>query len=134
MMSNDHAVVLFDGVCNLCAWTVQFILPRDPNGYFQFASLQSALGQQLLKKYQVTARVADSVVLIENDQMYLKSDATLRIARHLNGAWSLARVFQIVPRSLRDGVYAWIAAHRYQMFGQRNTCLVNFPNAQERFL
>ncbi len=133
-MPNDHAIILFDGVCNLCAWTVQFILPRDPRGYFQFASLQSPFGQQLLKKYRVTPIVPDSVVLIENDQMFVKSEAALRIARHLNGLWSLACVFQIVPLSLRDWAYDWVAAHRYQMFGQRNTCLVNFPNAQERFL
>jgi predicted DCC family thiol-disulfide oxidoreductase YuxK len=129
-----HAIILFDGICNLCTWSVQFVLPRDPYGYFQFASLQSPFGQSVLKNYQRGGMLPDSVVLIEDSQMYFKSDAALRIARNLSGLWSLARILQIVPRALRDWAYDWIAAHRYKIFGTRDSCLVNFPNAEERFL
>jgi predicted DCC family thiol-disulfide oxidoreductase YuxK len=128
------AIVLFDGVCNLCTWAVQFILPRDRAGYFQFASLQSPIGKHLSEKYSAAAPIPDSVILIENDHMYTNSDAVLRIARHLDGFWSLAYALRFVPRGLRDWAYTWIAAHRYQIFGVRDVCLINVPYAQERFL
>src|SRR5258708_3922317 len=118
-----HAVILFDGVCNLYTWTVQFILPRDPRGYFRFASLQSPFGQQIIKSFPSLQATPDSVVLVENNHLYFKSEAALRITRNLSGIWSLARVFEVVPQPLRDGVYDWIAMHRYQIFGKRQTCL-----------
>lgn len=127
-------IVLFDGVCNLCTLAVQFVLPRDSAGYFQFASLQSSVGKQLVGKYSAIGRVPDSVILIEDDRLYTNSDAALRIARRLDGFWSLAYILRIVPRGLRDLVYGWVAAHRYRIFGVRDACLINVPNAQERFL
>jgi predicted DCC family thiol-disulfide oxidoreductase YuxK len=127
-------IVLFDGVCNLCTGSVQFILPRDPGGYFHFASIQSPAAQAILKRFPTTALLSDSVIVIEGDQMYTRSDAALQIARHLKGAWSSAYVLRFVPKGIRDWIYDWFAAHRYQIFGQREYCLVNSPGAQERFL
>ena len=89
-MAREHAIVLFDGVCNLCTWSVQFIAPRDAKGYFQFASLQSPIGEELLAKYGVDRRGVDSVVLIEGGKGYVRSDAALRILHQLDGWWSLA--------------------------------------------
>lgn len=128
------AIVLFDGVCNLCTWAVQFILPRDSAGYFQFASLQSPVGKQLTEKFAAVDPIPDSVLLIEDGQLYTNSDAALHIARHLDGFWSLAYVLRFVPRGLRDWAYKWLASHRYQIFGRREMCLVSVPNARERFL
>lgn len=133
-MGTQHAVVLFDGVCNLCTWTVQFIVPRDPDGYFQFASLQSPIGQQLLERHKASTTALDSVALIQDGQMYFKSDAALRMARQLGGIWPLAWVIHYVPRALRDWAYDWMAAHRYQFFGRRDVCLINIPSNTERFL
>lgn len=133
-MSSPHAIILFDGVWNLCTWTVQFIALRDPRGYFQFASLQSSVAQELVKKYHIDGLNADSVVVIEDRHAYLRSDAALHIARQLNGGWSLAWSLRFLPGSLRDFAYDWIAAHRYQLFGRRDRCLISIPNAQERFL
>lgn len=133
-MNTPHAIVLFDGVCNLCTATVTFIVPRDRRGYFQFASLQSAVGIQLLKQYNAANAVPDSVALIQDGHIYFKSDAALRMARQLDGVWSLAWALHYLPRSLRDGAYDWLAAHRYQFFGQRDTCLINIPSNTERFL
>jgi predicted DCC family thiol-disulfide oxidoreductase YuxK len=82
-----RAVVLFDGVCSLCTWSVQFILRRDPNGYFRFAALQSPIGQQLLSRHELSAAAYASIVLIEQHTAYTSSDAALHIARHLHGAW-----------------------------------------------
>ena len=130
----DRAVVLFDGVCNLCTWSVQFILQRDALAYFQFAALQSSIGQRLLQGHGMTSTAPVSVVLIEGDRVYMRSDAALRIARNLSGAWPLLGLLVVVPRPLRDGIYAWIASHRYRWFGQTESCLIPSPATRDRFL
>ena len=129
-----NAIVLFDGVCTLCAWSVQFVLKRDPKGYFRFAALQSPIGQQLLSDHGLSEMPNSSVVLIENETAYTRSGAALRIARHLNGAWPLLSVFLIVPRFLRDGIYGWIASNRYRWFGKKESCMVMTRDIRDRFL
>jgi predicted DCC family thiol-disulfide oxidoreductase YuxK len=128
-----HPVILFDGVCNFCDASVQFILNRDPNEAFQFASLQSDAGQELLKKYNVPDNV-DSMILIENDKVYYKSAAALRISRHLKGAWKLLYALIIVPAPIRNIVYDLIARNRYKWFGQKESCMLPPPNVRKRFL
>src|SRR5262245_49618535 len=128
------AVILFDGVCTLCTWSVQFILRRDPTGYFRFAALQSPIGQELLRTHGLSTAPYSSIVLIEHQAAYTASDAALRIARRLRGAWPLFSLLLFVPRSLRDGIYEWIAAHRYQWFGQTESCMIAAPGVRERFL
>jgi predicted DCC family thiol-disulfide oxidoreductase YuxK len=128
------AVVLFDGVCSLCTWSVQFILRRDPAGYFRFAALQSPIGQQLLRTHGLSTAPYSSVVLIEQQTAYTASDAALRIARHLSGVWPCLSLLLFVPRSLRDGIYHWIAGHRYRWFGQTESCMIAAPGVRERFL
>jgi predicted DCC family thiol-disulfide oxidoreductase YuxK len=128
-----HPVILFDGVCNFCDASVQFILDRDPNETFHFASLQSEAGQELLKKHQVRDDV-DSMILIENEKVYYKSAAALRISRHLRGAWKLLYVFIIVPAPIRNIVYDLIARNRYKWFGQKDSCMLPPPNVRKRFL
>jgi predicted DCC family thiol-disulfide oxidoreductase YuxK len=128
------AVVLFDGVCSLCTWSVQFILRRDPVGYFRFAALQSPIGQQLLRTHGLSTAPYSSVVLIEQQAAYTASDAALRIARHLSGVWPCLGLLLFVPRSLRDGIYHWIASHRYRWFGQTESCMIAAPGVRERFL
>lgn len=128
-----HPVILFDGVCNFCDVSVQFILNRDPNETFHFASLQSEAGQELLNKYHVRDDV-DSMILIENDKVYYKSSAALRISRHLRGAWKLLYVFMVVPAPIRNVVYDLIARNRYKWFGQKESCMLPPPNVRKRFL
>lgn len=128
-----HPVILFDGVCNFCDASVQFILNRDPNETFHFASLQSEAGQELLEKYHVRDDV-DSMILIENDKVYYKSSAALRISRHLHGAWKLLYVFMVVPAPIRNIVYDLIARNRYKWFGQKESCMLPPPNVRKRFL
>src|SRR5262245_44838144 len=98
------AVVLFDGVCNLCTGSVQFILKRDPKAYFRFASLQSPAGQRLLNAYVLPAQSLESVILIEDQRLYKRSDAALRIARHLSGLWPLLTLLLFIPRPIRDAI------------------------------
>ena len=130
----EPALVLFDGVCNLCQGSVQFILLRDPKGRFRFASLQSDEGRRRLAEHGLNAESLNSVVLIEDGKVFRRSTAALRIARHLSGAWPLAAVFWIVPRPLRDLVYDFVARNRYRWFGKTEACMVPRPEWRARFL
>lgn len=125
-----HPVILFDGVCNLCTGSVQFVIERDSAKRFRFASLQSPVAERLLGRRDEL----ESVVLFEQGRVYRKSTAALRISRRLDGAWPLLAVLLVIPKFLRDAVYDWIGRRRYRMFGKRDECWV--PNAElaERFL
>lgn len=127
------AIILFDGVCNLCSSSVQFILKRDPDGYFQFASLQGETGQRLLAKYGLPEDV-NSIVLIQNQKAYIKSSAVLQVCRHLSGYWKLLTIFRMIPRAIRDFLYDWIAKNRYNWFGKKDSCLLPSPQWKQRFL
>jgi len=128
------AVVLFDGVCNLCNGSIQFIVRRDPNGYFRFASLQSEYGRALLREHGLDEADLFSVILVEDGKAYARSDAALRIARRLAGGWKAAGALRVVPRALRDRVYDLVARNRYRWFGRRDTCMIPTPELRERFL
>jgi len=126
-------IILFDGVCNLCNRSVQFILKRDPNEQFKFTSLQSETGQNLLRKHALKPDMK-SVILIENDQIFLKSTAALRIAGRMKGLWKLAGVLYIIPRPIRDFIYQWVAKNRYKWFGKADSCMLPRPEWKNRFL
>jgi predicted DCC family thiol-disulfide oxidoreductase YuxK len=128
-----HPVILFDGVCNFCDASVQFILERDDKEMFRFASLQSDAGQELLKEYNVADDV-DSMILIEDGNVYYKSAAALRISRHLKGPWKLLYVLILVPAPVRNIVYDLIAKNRFKWFGQKDSCMLPPPNVRRRFL
>lgn len=129
------AVVLYDGVCNVCNESVQFILARDPSGYFRFAALQSEVGKQLLTPFGLRDMPLSTLVLIEDGRVYLKSTAVLRVARRLGALWPLlARLLTPIPRVLRDALYSALIKHRYRVFGKSEQCLVPTPALRERFL
>lgn len=131
---DEEPIVLFDGVCNLCAGFVQFIVPRDDEEVFYFASLQSDVGQRLLADHGLEEHDLDSLVLIEGDDAYVKSAAVLRIGAILGGIYALARPLQYLPRRLRDLGYDVVAANRYRVFGKKDQCMMPTGNVQERFL
>ena len=126
--------MLFDGVCDLCAGSVRFIIARDPGSYFRFASLQSDTGRRLLESHGYEPGALSSVVLLEGGRSYERSAAALRIARRLSGGWPALGALKVVPRPLRDLVYDWIAANRYRWFGKRDACMVPTPELRARFL
>lgn len=130
----DKPLILFDGVCNLCAWAVRFIIARDPRARFRFASLQSALGQRLSAQYGFPAATPETVVLIEDGRVYTESDAALRIARSLTWPWPMAVLAGGVPRRIRDGVYRYVCRNRYRWFGKADVCLVPSSALKARFL
>jgi predicted DCC family thiol-disulfide oxidoreductase YuxK len=133
-MQPDHAIILFDGVCHLCTSTVQWIIKRDPHGYFTFASLQSEVGRTLLAKHGLQPDALDTFVLVEGSSCFTRSDAALRVAQHLAGGWSLLRILSLIPKPLRDWGYMVIAQHRYQWFGRRETCMIPSRDILDRFL
>jgi predicted DCC family thiol-disulfide oxidoreductase YuxK len=128
-----RSIILFDGVCNFCEGSVQFIIKRDPVGHFQFASLQSKTGERLLKQLEVKNHL-ESLVLIENHRYYKKSTAALRIFRNLKGGWKLLYVFRIIPTPIRDFFYDWIAKNRYKWFGKKDSCMIPTTEIRNRFL
>jgi predicted DCC family thiol-disulfide oxidoreductase YuxK len=130
----DGPVVLFDGVCNLCNGFVQFLVPRDPERTFRFASLQSDVGQELLAERGLPTDDLESLVLIEGDDCYVKSSAVLRIAAHLGGVYGLLPPLRFVPRRVRDQIYDFVAARRYRWFGRKDRCTVPDGDTASRFL
>ncbi len=127
-------VILFDGVCNLCNQSVQFIINRDPKSKFQFAALQSSFGQEQLRKHNFNAETFTSFVLVSGDKVYDRSRAALEIARQLSGAWPLLYAFVVVPPFIRNFVYDWIARNRYRWFGRTDECMLPTPELRSRFI
>lgn len=127
-------VILFDGECNLCNASVLFVLKRERAARYCFASLQSSPGKALLQQHGYPPGRFDSFVLIENDRLYIKSDAALRVARQLRGPWPLLSPLSLLPRTLRDCVYDVIGARRYRWFGKAACCCATRPELRSRFL
>ncbi len=129
-----EAILLFDGVCNFCNSSVNFIIKRDPKKYFRFAALQSEAGQQLVQQYQLEHLNLQTLVLIEDNKVYTHSSGALRIARRLRGGWPLLYPLIFLPRFLRDIPYRLIGKNRYRWFGRREECMIPGKEVSERFL
>ena len=130
----DHNIILFDGVCNLCNGSVNFILARDPREVFLFSPVQSAFADDLLKKHGLQGIGNDSFVLVKNGTCYLRSDAALQISREMKGLWPLLYGLRIVPKFLRDFAYNLVARNRYKLFGRKQSCMVPTPALKRRFI
>lgn len=129
-------IILFDGVCNFCNNAVNFIIDRDKQGKFAFASLQSEIGVEIIKKHDLNVRHKDldSIILVKNNQVYIKSMAALEIARELDGGWPLFYAFIIVPSIIRDFFYDLLAKYRYKLFGKSESCRIPTTHIRDRFL
>lgn len=126
-------IVLFDGVCNVCDRSVQFIIAHDPAHKFQFASLQSEVGETFIENYQLPKGL-DSMVFIEGEDVYFKSTAALKIAKQLSGFYSVLAIFLVIPTPIRDFLYDVIAKNRYKWFGKKDHCMIPDPEDRQRFL
>jgi predicted DCC family thiol-disulfide oxidoreductase YuxK len=127
-------IILFDGVCNLCSWSVQFLAPRDREGRLWFAAVQSTAGQALLARHGIPAEDWESFVLIEDGQPYFKSDAFFRTVRYMTYPWPFLRIGRVLPRRLADCLYDRVARNRYALFGRKQTCMMPRPELAARFL
>lgn len=132
--TNDTAIILFDGVCNLCNSSVQFIINRDKKNIFRFASIQSEVGTNLLKLYNFDLSITDSIILIENGKAYSRSTAALRISKRLSGLYCLLYVFIIVPPFIRNAIYDLVAKNRYKWFGKKKECMVPTEEMRSKFI
>ena len=127
-------ILLFDGHCNLCNAWVQYVVKRDSSGTIRFASLQSGAGRRLLEEHKIDANYIDSLLFFEEGSFSVSSNAALRTLSYLDG-WQKHLIFlAVVPRSLRDLVYSFIARNRYKWFGRREQCMVPTAELSKRFL
>jgi predicted DCC family thiol-disulfide oxidoreductase YuxK len=131
---DDHALLLFDGVCNLCNGFVNFLIDHDPEVRLKVAALQSEEAAPWLRAAGLDPSHLDSVVLIEKGRVTRKSTAALRVARLLGGPWALAYAFMAIPRPLRDAAYDLVARFRYDWFGKRDACRLPTPELRAHFL
>lgn len=133
-MDNDTRIILFDGVCNLCNSSVQFVIKQDKDAKFKFASLQSESGQALLQKFNLPLNQFNSFIYIRGDKAIQRSAGALNVLKDLGGFWKLFYGFIIVPPFIRDFVYDYIAKKRYRFFGKRDFCMIPTPDLKKRFL
>jgi predicted DCC family thiol-disulfide oxidoreductase YuxK len=133
-MQPQHLIILFDGVCNFCNSTVNFVLKKDKKGTIKFAPLQSEVGLKLLQQFGLPTADMKSFIFIENDKAYTKSTAALKVCKQLKGLWPLVYGFVIIPSFIRDGLYNWIAKNRYKWFGKSDICMVPTPLQKDKFL
>jgi len=130
---HSNAIILFDGVCVACSWSVHFILEHETQELFQFAALQTKFGRDLLRRGSLPMELA-TLVLADGPFLYTESDAVLRIGLHLKGFNLLSRVALVIPAPVRNLVYRCIAKNRYRLFGKQKSCMVPPPELSHRFL
>lgn len=127
-------IVLFDGICNLCNSSVQLIIQNDSKNLFQFASLQSDFGQKFLQKNNLPHDAFTSILLIDGDKFYTKSEAALRIGKELKGIYKVSGILLWIPKFIRDFVYDFIAKNRYKWYGKRDSCWIPTEELKQKFL
>lgn len=134
-LPKDKKIILFDGVCNLCDSTVQFIIKHDKKDVFRFVALQSDLGQEIIKYIGIDTSKTDSIILYEPGQAYYyKAEAALKIAGELGGTYSLMGAFSILPKWLNNKVYEYVARNRYKWYGKKEECMIPTPEMKSKFL
>lgn len=131
----NKKIILFDGVCNLCNTSVQFVIKHDKKDLFRFVALQSDLGQQIIAHIGMNTQNIDSIILYEPGIAYhYKSDAALEIAKSLGGIFYFAGIFNIFPMALRNILYDYVARNRYRWYGKRESCMLPTPELKAKFL
>lgn len=132
---DDKKIILFDGVCNLCNSSIQFVIKHDKKNHYKFAALQSDVAKMLLNERGIDSSQIDSIILIDPDTAYyIKSSAALEIGKSFGGGWRLLSIFEWVPRPIRDWIYDLIAKNRYSWFGKQNDCMIPTPELKAKFL
>ena len=134
-LPKDKKIILFDGVCNLCDSVVQYVIKRDKKDVFRFVALQSALGTEIINRIGIDPANIDSIILYEPGiAYYYKSEAALEIAKTLGGFTALAYALRILPLSIRNAAYDYIARNRYKWYGKKDICMVPGVEVQKKFL
>lgn len=134
LVKQEHPILLFDGVCNFCDHSVQFVIKHNKSETIYFSALQSSFGKEQIKKAGLPTDELKSLIFIENEQIHTRSTGALKLAKHLDGIWKLAYVFIIIPRPIRDFFYNVIAKNRYKWFGEKDACMIPSKEIRERFI
>ena len=134
-LPKNKKIILFDGVCNLCNASVEFVIQHDKKDIFRFVTLQSNLGTAIIKHIGIDSKNIDSIVLYEPGvAYYYKSNAALEIAKDLSGLFHYASLFRIIPTFLRNPIYDYVATNRYKWYGKQDSCMIPKPEMENRFL
>ena len=133
-MTELKSIIFFDGICNLCNASIDFVIQRDKNDHFLVGALQEDLSKKVLSKYNVKEDYLDSLVLLEKGEIFYKSSAALKIARNLSGLWPALYPLIFLPTFFRDSVYNWIGTNRYRWFGKKSSCRLPTPAEKAKFL
>ena len=134
-LPKDKKIILFDGVCNLCDSTVQYLIKRDNKDVFRFVALQSEIGKQIIEHIGVDTSETDSIILYEpNKGYYYKAEAAIRIAAGLGGVYKLMKFFSILPKGFNNAVYDYVAKNRYKWYGKKDECMIPTPEMKAKFL
>ena len=134
MTRTPDNLILFDGVCNLCSALVQFVIRHDPAAQFRFAPIQSEIGREIFQSHGLNPADLQTFVFIAEGRLFLRSDAAIEIVSRFGGAWRICKIFQFIPRALRNAIYSLIARNRYRWFGRKEVCMVPTAEIRERFL
>ena len=134
-LPNDKKIILFDGVCNLCNSSVQYVIQRDKKDEFRFVALQSELGQKIIKHIGIANSNIDSIILyLPGIAYYYKSSAVIEIAKSLQGFFNYGMLFRLLPNALCDVVYDYITRNRYKWYGKKESCMLPTPELKAKFL
>ncbi|MDP5229376.1 MAG: DCC1-like thiol-disulfide oxidoreductase family protein [Cellulophaga sp.] len=134
-MDSEKKIILFDGVCNLCNSSVQYIIKHDTKDEYRFAALQSEIGKKMIAERHIDTALLDSILLIEPGvAYYAKSTAALMIGKSFGGFWSLVAIFEWIPENFRNSVYDYIAKNRYKWYGKKDACMIPTPELKAKFL
>ena len=134
-LKHNKQLILFDGVCNLCNSSVQYVIKRDKKDRFRYAALQSEIGQDIIEKFHIDTSKTDSIILYSNEKgISYKSTAALKIASNLGFPTNILSVFLIIPAIIRNVVYDFIAKNRYKWYGKKDHCMIPTPELKSKFL
>lgn len=134
-LPKDKKIILFDGVCNLCDSTVQFLIKRDTKDIFRFVAIQSDLGQEIIRHIGIDTSQTDSIILYEpGNAYYYKAEAALKIGKELGGLYSLLTLFTYLPKGLSNIAYDYVARNRYKWYGKKDACMIPTPQMKAKFL
>jgi predicted DCC family thiol-disulfide oxidoreductase YuxK len=130
----EQHIILFDGLCKLCHFSVRFVIKHDKNEKFHFVSLQSSKGKKLLQQAGLPENYLNGLVYINGSDYFQDSTGVLRILKELDGIWKAFYIFILIPRKIRDSIYHFIARTRYRIFGKYESCPIPTEESKHRFL
>jgi predicted DCC family thiol-disulfide oxidoreductase YuxK len=134
-LPEDKKIIIFDGVCNLCNSSINYVIDNDKDDHFRFVTLQSDLGLVIQDKLNIDKKSLDSIILyIPNDGYYVRSTAALKIMNDFSGIWKLTQIFYVIPLFIRDYIYNTVAKNRYNWFGKKENCRIPTPELKTKFL